>query len=77
MIERPLDKRQTALLCNIADPMAALPTHGQARTVGVSFAKDLYPFVSDRPFTDTSIDVLLPKSELPKAREIMGSSGFS
>ncbi|MCP4314931.1 MAG: nucleotidyltransferase family protein [Hyphomicrobiales bacterium] len=42
---------------------------------GAAFATDLYPFPSDRPYSD--IDILLPKSSLEPAMAIMSSLGYT
>ena len=41
---------------------------------GAAFARDLYPFASDRPYSD--IDILLPTESLAPAMDIMTSLGF-
>ena len=41
---------------------------------GAAFARELYPFASDRPYSD--IDVLLPAASLTPAMDIMTSLGF-
>ncbi|MEO0544809.1 MAG: nucleotidyltransferase family protein [Pseudomonadota bacterium] len=41
---------------------------------GASFAQNLYPHVADRPYTD--LDILVPKSAMPAARDLLKKGGY-